>query len=57
MISAMTKRVDMSQFQCNVCSAGFPSKTKLFNHIEAEGHAAAVPEKGGKKKTTKGKRR
>ncbi|KAJ3500639.1 hypothetical protein NMY22_g19195 [Coprinellus aureogranulatus] len=51
------KSAASESFQCNVCRESFPSKTKLFNHINEEGHAAAVPEKGGGKKATKGKRR
>jgi DnaJ homolog subfamily A member 5 len=29
-------------FKCAVCQAGFPSKTRLFNHIKDQGHAAPV---------------
>jgi DnaJ family protein A protein 5 len=29
-------------FKCVVCQAGFPSKTRLFNHIKDQGHAAPV---------------
>ncbi|KIM39703.1 hypothetical protein M413DRAFT_74483 [Hebeloma cylindrosporum] len=40
--------------RCNVCSQGFPSKTKLFNHIKGTGHAMGVaedePKESGKKK-------
>ncbi|KIV81876.1 hypothetical protein PV11_04026 [Exophiala sideris] len=43
-----------SAFQCAVCKAEFPSKTRLFNHIKDEDHAAPVSqikgEKGGKGK-------
>ncbi len=28
-------------FKCNVCKAGFPSKTKLVQHVEELGHARA----------------
>jgi len=36
--------------RCNVCQQAFESKTKLYNHIRDEGHAAAVEgPKGGKK--------
>ncbi|KAL4268275.1 DnaJ-domain-containing protein [Pleurotus pulmonarius] len=48
------------QHQCNICKTGFPSKTKLFSHIKASGHAAATPEEKDPhprlKKTKKGKR-
>jgi DnaJ family protein A protein 5 len=43
--------------RCNVCSQGFASKTKLFNHIKGTGHAMDVaednrsePKESGKKK-------
>ena len=40
--------------QCNVCSEVFPSRTKLFEHLKAEGHALKVEQtddtKKGKKK-------
>ncbi|EXJ59894.1 hypothetical protein A1O7_04041 [Cladophialophora yegresii CBS 114405] len=43
-----------AEFQCVVCKAEFPSKTRLFNHIEEENHAAPLtqvkPVKGGKGK-------
>lgn len=56
--STKGKEADHSQLQCNVCRESFVSKTKLFNHIRDEGHASAVPEKGGgSKKATKGKKR
>ena len=29
------------KFACNVCKTGFPSKTKLFDHINETGHARA----------------
>ncbi|KAG2018154.1 DnaJ protein [Coprinopsis cinerea AmutBmut pab1-1] len=42
-----------TQFRCNVCQEEFGSKTKLFAHIKAEGHAAATaehpPPQNGKK--------
>ncbi|KAF7424333.1 hypothetical protein PC9H_009640 [Pleurotus ostreatus] len=48
------------QHRCNICKSGFPSKTKLFSHIKASGHAAATPEykdpNPNPKKTKKGKR-
>lgn len=31
-----------TQFKCSMCGAGFPSKTKLFNHINELGHAQPV---------------
>ena len=43
-----------SGFQCAVCKAEFPSKTRLFTHIKDEDHAAPVSQtksaKGGKGK-------
>jgi DnaJ homolog subfamily A member 5 len=42
-----------AEFKCAVCQAGFPSKTRLFNHIRDEGHASPVAQvkaKGGKGK-------
>lgn len=44
------------EFRCVVCHSGFPSKTRLFNHIKEKGHAAPVSQvntsatKGGKAK-------
>ena len=37
------------QFACAVCKAAFPSKTKMFEHVREEGHAAppSVAGKGG----------
>ena len=32
-----------SEFKCAACQAGFPSKTRLFNHIKDFGHAQPVP--------------
>lgn len=39
-------------FKCASCQAGFPTKTRLFNHIKDLGHAQPVskPVKGGKGK-------
>lgn len=31
-----------TDLRCAMCQAGFPSKTKLFNHIKDKGHAAPV---------------
>lgn len=44
-----------AEFKCAMCQAGFPSKTRLFNHIKEEGHAAPVPQTkaGGKGKGKK----
>ncbi|KAI1612458.1 DnaJ protein, subfamily A, member 5 [Exophiala viscosa] len=51
---AAQKAADQSAFQCAVCKAEFPSKTRLFNHIKDEDHAAPVSQtksvKGGKGK-------
>ena len=30
-------------FKCAACQAGFPSKTRLFNHIKNLGHAQSIP--------------
>ncbi|KAL8735666.1 MAG: hypothetical protein Q9166_000835 [cf. Caloplaca sp. 2 TL-2023] len=35
-----------AQFKCVTCQAGFPSKTRLFNHIKDLGHAQPVVSKG-----------
>ena len=45
-----------AEFKCAVCQAGFPSKTRLFNHIKEKDHAAPVSQMktGGK---GKGKRK
>ncbi|KIW28334.1 uncharacterized protein PV07_08007 [Cladophialophora immunda] len=45
-----------AEFQCVVCKAEFPSKTRLFNHIKEENHAAPVTQVKGVK-GAKGKRR
>jgi DnaJ family protein A protein 5 len=42
-------------FKCVVCQAGFPSKTRLFNHIKDQGHAAPVAQM--KANSGKGKRK
>jgi DnaJ family protein A protein 5 len=42
-----------ADFRCAVCQAGFPSKTKLFTHINDQGHAAPISQvkaSGGKVK-------
>ena len=43
---------DDPEFRCAACQAGFPSKTRLFNHIKDLNHAQPVskPTKGGKNK-------
>ena len=42
------------QFKCATCNSGFPSKTRLFNHIKDFGHAQPISRPGkrgkGKKK-------
>ena len=46
------------EFRCAMCQAGFPSKTKLFDHIKSKGHAAPISQmKGGGTKGGKGKKR
>lgn len=47
------------EFQCQVCRAQFPSKTKLFDHIKTEDHAAPKPQTmpGGGKGNKAKKRR
>lgn len=39
------------EYKCAACNAGFPSKTRLFNHIKDFGHAQPVQKaaKGGKR--------
>jgi DnaJ family protein A protein 5 len=39
----------VSEFQCAVCKADFPSKTKLFAHIKEKNHAALKTEIKGSK--------
>lgn len=41
-----------TDFKCASCQAGFPSKSRLFNHINVSGHAAPItkPTKGSKGK-------
>ena len=36
-------RAEKDPFSCNTCRSGFPSKTKLFDHIRQTGHALATP--------------
>ena len=49
-----TNHIEICGQQCNVCQHTFESKTKLFNHIRDEGHAATVE---GSKRGKKGKRK
>lgn len=35
------------QHRCNICTAEFESKTKLFKHIRDLGHAASTVQPGG----------
>jgi DnaJ family protein A protein 5 len=42
------------QAKCKTCNEVFPSKTKLFAHIEEEGHAQPIPT-SSKKAQKKGK--
>ncbi|KIY02785.1 uncharacterized protein Z520_01250 [Fonsecaea multimorphosa CBS 102226] len=46
-----------AEFQCVVCKAEFPSKTRLFNHIKEKNHAAPVAQVKGSTKGGKGKKR
>ncbi|KAF2758183.1 DnaJ-domain-containing protein [Pseudovirgaria hyperparasitica] len=49
---------DELRHKCAVCNTGFPSKTRLFQHINDLGHAAPVTAtKGAKGKGGKGKRK
>ncbi|KAK4611635.1 DnaJ subfamily C member 21 [Fulvia fulva] len=41
--------------KCQVCNEEFPSRTKLFQHVEEEGHAALKDAKPGNAKGKKGK--
>ena len=41
--------------KCQVCNEEFPSRTKLFQHVEDEGHAALKDAKPGNTKGKKGK--
>ena len=45
-----------AEFQCTVCKAEFPSKTRLFNHIKEKDHAAPLTQTK-LAKGSKGKRR
>ena len=43
------KSTGKSREWCNVCKAGFESRSKLFNHIRETGHALAGEQPNGKK--------
>ncbi|CBQ73029.1 conserved hypothetical protein [Sporisorium reilianum SRZ2] len=43
------KPTGKSKEWCNVCKAGFDSRSKLFNHIRETGHALAGEQPNGKK--------
>ncbi|KAF2705594.1 DnaJ-domain-containing protein [Pleomassaria siparia CBS 279.74] len=46
------------KFKCEMCKAGFPSKTQLFQHVRDQGHAAPVATvKGAGGGGKKGKRK
>ncbi|KAJ1581085.1 hypothetical protein NDA11_002098 [Ustilago hordei] len=45
-----TKRTGKSKEWCNVCKAGFESRSKLFNHIRETGHALAGEQSGKKER-------
>ena len=47
------------ELTCTVCGSSFPSRTRLFDHIREEGHAAVREDGGGAKagKGGKGKKR
>jgi len=46
------------QLKCNVCGEKFSSKTKLFAHIDEEGHAIApIETAGGDQGRKRGKKR
>ncbi|KAI9662540.1 MAG: hypothetical protein M1821_008707 [Bathelium mastoideum] len=47
---------DETKFKCAVCNAGFPSKTRMFQHVKDFGHAAPVQQVGKSGKKGKGKR-
>lgn len=43
------KREFKAKERCNVCSAGFESRSKLFNHVRESNHFLATASNGGKK--------
>lgn len=51
-LSLILNTDDWIQFKCATCNAAFPSRTRLFSHIQDFGHARPVPQqaKGGKGK-------
>ena len=53
---AATVEASEDKFNCASCNAGFPSKTRLFQHIKDFGHAAPKEVGGGQSKGKKGKR-
>jgi DnaJ family protein A protein 5 len=52
---AAKQEQEAQDFKCVTCNESFPSKTKLFSHIDREGHAQAVPEAKSSSKAGKGK--
>lgn len=44
------------KFKCNVCQDKFGSRSKLFDHVRMEGHAAAVEVKGDQEMAPSGKK-
>ncbi|KAF2219186.1 hypothetical protein BDZ85DRAFT_46774 [Elsinoe ampelina] len=45
--AAQSTEQQENRFQCAVCAASFPSKTRMFQHIKDFGHAALKPAGGG----------
>jgi len=41
-VEKANQKAGNTEFKCNVCGAVFDSKTKLFKHIKATGHALRV---------------
>ena len=50
------KKMQGIESKCNVCSEVFPSRTKLFDHIRAQGHALKVEQTVGNEKAKKKKK-
>ncbi|KAK0387125.1 hypothetical protein NLU13_5438 [Sarocladium strictum] len=48
--AAAQRQKSSGEHRCAICASTFTSKTKLFNHIREEGHAAAVPTASNKGK-------
>ncbi|KAI5454891.1 hypothetical protein NCC49_002167 [Naganishia albida] len=46
----------VTEFKCNVCQDKFGSRSKLFDHVRMEGHAAAVEVKGDREMAPSGKK-